>query len=551
MAARQATGRGVDLPVDGVNVAIANFFDRALLSAAQVIRGVEPDAIKARLESQLVEIVFDDSTASTREGQCALDMSVRLIARLYPALQLTPLGAPARKAAEPLLTLARSINPAIDTAAKRACTARLVLGSAAPAASPVPTIFIGSDAWLAKVSSVSPVGFGDSPIPFGAGAAACLGSANLFRGAFADLVRKAEPDQNATMSLLDFSTGPSAAQGPQSFDLDIGVTPLVGVGAIGNAAVWSLARTGGLNGTLHLVDHERVELSNLQRYVLTGQKDEGRQKVALASEAFETSGSALAVEPFAMRWSQYVSNRGFPVLERALVALDSARDRIAVQSSLPRTLLNAWTQVGDLGVSRHQFLGEKACLACLYLPTGKQPSEDQLIARALHLPEEPQEALHPIRELLVSEAPVGPDFVTNVASQLGIDPELLMPFVGEPLRSFYVKAVCGGIALPAGTGQALIEAPLAFQSALAGVMLAAELVADAGALRNADLPTKTVIDVMRPMGRRLSVNVAKPGPDSPVRCICQDEDFIRAYRQKHDLPAAPGKAKARKPRARG
>lgn len=529
-------------------MAIANFFDRALLSAAQVIRGVDADFIKARLESQLIEIVFDDAAVSTSEGQAALDMTVRLVARLYPSIRLTPLGASASEYALGMLSLAQSINPVIDAGAERPATARLVFGDTAPEGSITPMIFIGSDGWLARVATQGPVGFGSSKLPFAAGAAACIGAANLFRAIFSDLLVKADLDKDVTLSLVDFTTGDAATQGPGDLDCDLGRVPLVGVGAIGNAVVWALARTPGLAGTFDLVDHERVELSNLQRYVLTGQKDEGRQKVALAKDLFEAQASSLAVEVFPVRWAQYVGQRDFAAIDRVIVALDSAKDRIGVQSSLPRSILNAWTQVGDLGVSRHEFLGDKACLACLYLPTGPQPHEDQLIARALKMPEDPQQLLQPLRELLVTGRPVGEEFVIEAAKRLGIEPELLMAFANEPLRAFYVKAVCGGITIESGAAP-LIEAPLAFQSALAGIMLAAELVATSALLRGAPLPTKTTVDVTRPLGRRLSVKVAKPPSDAAVRCICQDEDFIEVYQEKYGL-AAPKKPTSRKSRGK-
>ena len=528
-------------------MAIANFFDRALLSAAQVIRGVDADFIKARLESQLIEIVFDDAAVSTSEGQAALDMTVRLVARLYPSIRLTPLGASANEYAPGMLSFAESINPVIDAGAERPATARLVFGDTAPEISITPTIFVGSDGWLARVSTEGPLGFGSSQLPFGAGAAACIGAANLFRAIFNDLLVKADLDKDATLSLFDFTTGDRATQGPSEFNSDLGRVPLVGVGAIGNAVVWALARTPGLAGTLDLIDHERVELSNLQRYVLTCQKDEGRQKVALAKDVFDVQASSLAADVYPMRWAQYVGQRSFPQIDRAIVALDSANDRIGVQSSLPRSVLNAWTQVGDLGVSRHEFLGDKACLACLYLPTGQQPHEDQLIARALKMPEEPQQLLQPLRELLVTGRPVGAEFVTEVAHRLEIDPELLMPFAGESLRAFYVKAICGGISMQTDVAP-LIEAPLAFQSALAGIMLAAELVATSGSLREAPLPTKTIVNVMRPLGRRLSVNVAKPPEDATVRCICQDEIFGEVYQDKYGLAAVAKKPRSRRSR---
>jgi molybdopterin/thiamine biosynthesis adenylyltransferase len=517
-------------------MAAANFFDRALLSASQALRGIEPAAIQDRLESQVVELAFDAGAAAAPEGRMSLDLAVRLFARLYPTLRLTDLDENAAALKVELEKLARAINPAIELSSSEATTVRLVYGATATEEGPT-VIYAGSDGWLTKISTTGPQGVGGSNLPFGAGGAACLGAANVFRAIFKDALEVPRLDEEVVLSLLDFTTGADATQGPRDVDVDIGSTPLVGVGAIGNAAIWALARTPGLTGSLQLIDHEPVDLSNLQRYVLTIQRDVGRQKVIVAQKAMTAGRSRLRVARFGIRWEEFVARRGHPAIGRVVAALDSAADRIAVQAALPARTLNAWTQAGDLGVSRHGFLGDEACLACLYIPEGKRPNEDQLIAQALGLPIEPQALLHPLRELLVNGQSVGEDFVRDAAKRLGLADDALLTFAGEPLRQFYAKAVCGGVILQAETGRPPLEAPLAFQSALAGVMLAAELVAEAGELRSEAVKTKTIVDLKRPLGRRLNFQVAKPGAAAPTRCICQDPDFIAVYRAKHGLEA--------------
>jgi hypothetical protein len=526
-------------------MATANFFDRALLSASQALRGIEPSAIQDRLETQVVELAFDAEAAAEPEGRMSLDLTVRLLARLYPNLRLTDLGDNAAGPKVELERLARAINPAIELPSSAAVTVRLVFGATAAEEGPT-TIYAGSDGWLTKISTSGPQGVGGSNIPFGAGGAACVGAANVFRAIFKDALEAPKLDEDLVLSLLDFTTGADATQGPKEIAADIGSMPLVGVGAIGNAAIWALARTPGLTGTLQLVDHESVDLSNLQRYVLTTQQDVGRQKVIVAQRAMTAGRSRLRVERCGMRWEEYVGRRRHRPIGRVMCALDSAADRIAVQASLPGRTLNAWTQAGDLGVSRHGFLGSEACLACLYLPEGRKPNEDELIAQTLGLPLDPQELLHPIRELLVNGQPVGEVFVRDAAQRLGLADDALLPFAGEPLRQFYAKAVCGGVILQAETGRPPLEAPLAFQSALAGVMLAAELVAEAADLRSDPIRTKTVVDLRRPLRKRLNFQIAKPGATAPTKCICQDPDFVAAYRAKDGLKAGEAQASRQK-----
>src|ERR1700758_2690140 len=56
----------------------------------------------------------------------------------------------------------------------------------------------------------------------------------------------------------------------------------IGAGGLGSPATLYLAAAGV--GTIGLVDSDRVELSNLQRQVLYGARDVGRQKLEVATE---------------------------------------------------------------------------------------------------------------------------------------------------------------------------------------------------------------------------------------------------------------------------
>jgi hypothetical protein len=220
------------------------------------------------------------------------------------------------------------------------------------------------------------------------------------------------------------------------------------------------------------------------------------------------------------------------------VALDSASDRIAVQAALPKRTLNAWTQRAELGVSRHRFVGDEACLACLYVPTAKTRNEDELVSDALGLPS----ALKEVRELLYRNAPASRDLLARVATALNVPLDPLLVFEGKPLREFYSKGICGGIVLSLrGSEGARVdrgtETPLAFQSALAGVLLAAEMVLEACGLRPPGFPTRTSINVLKPLAPQISFFERKA---SARRCLCQD-DWMNGSAQK--VVMTPGQNK--------
>jgi hypothetical protein len=166
---------------------------------------------------------------------------------------------------------------------------------------------------------------------------------------------------------------------------------------------------------------------------------------------------------------------------------------------------------------------------CLYFPNGPQKSFDQLVAESIGLPDAQME----VRTMLHNGAPVPRSFLKRIASALNVSEQALNQFEGKPLRTFYSEAVCGGVLLCLQEGHAKqtnVEVPMAFQSALAGILLGAELVADAANLRATRLPVETTIDILKPLGSYFSF----PRQKHPSgRCICQDEDYLAVYKEKY------------------
>jgi len=101
---------------------------------------------------------------------------------------------------------------------------------------------------------------------------------------------------------------------------------LVGVGGIGAPASLLLAAAG--IGTLRLIDHDQVELSNLHRQVLFGPDDVGRGKVRAADARLAATAPGLRVEPFPVKLERSNVDR---LLEGVDLVLDGT-DQFGVRS---------------------------------------------------------------------------------------------------------------------------------------------------------------------------------------------------------------------------
>lgn len=97
----------------------------------------------------------------------------------------------------------------------------------------------------------------------------------------------------------------------------LGEVVLIGAGAIGNRAAWALSRVN-MSGRLRIVDHESVDLGDLQRYVLAERKDEHAVKAHLLSRYFQ---GPLLAEGVPLDLAEFLDREGH-AHEAMLLALD-------------------------------------------------------------------------------------------------------------------------------------------------------------------------------------------------------------------------------------
>lgn len=501
-------------------MALANFFDKASLAVSQILQGYDKADFEKKLNAVTVEIAFDREAVSSPEGLFTLDLTIRLLARLYSNIHINPLDASAKNHKEKLEELAKSINPDISLIENVAFVSIIVGNS--PVSRDGLVFYAGSNEWVVSFSQSRPVGSGKSSNPFGAGAAACFSAANLFRAIFKDQLVNGDLDNDFSLSLFSFQRPNSEGSiSLANISIDFDETFLVGLGAIGNGALWALSKLNNAKGCVHIIDPEKLDISNLQRYILATQDDVNEDKIRLCNR-YGMSGLFI---PFKGTWVEFLTNRQNWNLPLVALAVDSAEDRIAVQSSLPNIILNAWTQPSDLGISRHCNFLEQPCVACLYPPKSGLQSKSQLIAGALGLPE--KETL--IREIIYNNSPLDENWIKEISEAKGVPFNELESFIGMPISVFYTKALCGGIITTNNHNQQM-ETPMAFQSALAGILLASELVLHVCGMRKNNIEIMTRINLLKPLAQYLNEPLVK---NQNATCICSDEDFRLAYNTKY------------------
>lgn len=521
-------------------MSLPRFLNRVVDATAPVLGGLDRDAVRTKLEASSVTLVAGERAADGG-GRNGFLLAANLAARLYPRIRLQGPGELVRDA-EGEITL---VNPLADVEAGDEPTTATLGYEAVVDVDTGVSVF--ARAWNVYVDpDVDPdVDAGADAPPTGAAAllAAAVGVGELFRIVFADELgpRGRRGPQGGAFNLV--TLGDPSFDLPVPDEIEVERFRLVGAGAIGQAAAQTLA-VAGARGTVVAVDHEKVALSNLQRYVLTHDSDVGAVKVDLLRERLAESG--VDVVPVRVEWHAALVEEQLPTL----VALDSPEARIGVQASLPGPIYNAWTQPADVGWSRHEHFGDEPCLSCLYWPEHRAPSRHEQIAEAFRQ--------HPLRVLayLVHRLPIGlplppggipvipgmevpPEaaqwlatpLVDDIAAAAGIEVVELAAWRERTLTDVYQEGICGGALLHLNVGEAPrgVLVPLAHQSAFAGIMLATEFIAsqvpELKAARAA--ATEARYDVLAGLPQVL----VRPRARTDA-CLCGDVVFLGVYRDK-------------------
>ena len=145
---------------------------------------------------------------------------------------------------------------------------------------------------------------------------------------------------------------------------------IIGAGGLGSAAAPYLAAAGV--GKMTLVDHDQVELTNLQRQIMHTQNSIGKTKVESGRQFLQSLNSALTINAIAAKASEDLLNTLLPEVDLVLDCTDNFATRQLVNQAcfihkIPLVSGSALKFDGQLSV--FDFRKETSpCYACIFSP---------------------------------------------------------------------------------------------------------------------------------------------------------------------------------------
>ena len=145
---------------------------------------------------------------------------------------------------------------------------------------------------------------------------------------------------------------------------------IIGAGGLGSAAAPYLAAAGV--GKITLVDHDKVELSNLQRQIMHSQNSLGQSKVESGRQFLQSMSPALMINAIETRVSEDLLNELLPTVDVVLDCTDNFATRHLINAAcfkheVPLVSGSAIKFDGQLSVFDFRN-AVSPCYACLFSP---------------------------------------------------------------------------------------------------------------------------------------------------------------------------------------
>jgi hypothetical protein len=327
---------------------------RTLLLLRDHVRPEVPEAtLGATLRDLRVALVADAANLASEAGQHALVTTALLIARSGATVELAIADVRRRGVQVPLVgdylgpALVEGLNDLVPGVEARVgswagADLTIVLGDTRWVGRTPHILRLSGNAWAGAISAGRSTGsrWRDFGAPLGALSAAGLAATEAFKLAVAPL-RPLAIDPAAWDLHFDLAHGATVRLAPDGTPAPSGVLgrfDCVSGGAIIQAALYALLRIPGVHGEARVIEPERGDLTNLNRYALLRRS---RLKIAKAEDVANWAAACVGVTPVVARYDDNLAAKLGPLAPTVLVGVDDIPSRWRVQAARP-----AWLGIG-------------------------------------------------------------------------------------------------------------------------------------------------------------------------------------------------------------
>lgn len=325
-----------------------------------------------RFTSKTVLLTGESGFLASKNGEFCLLNSLRLLPRTVANVHvsLPPSCFALRCQAEELARAIQFGNPIHFTEYPPKYSAYDAILSVGRDVVPgLPWTVINSNGWLARVSSRTSFRVTDcaQTNPVGALAAACLGTADIFKRLIGLRTEVADVFDQLEFSLYSHEVGDVGVGPALPSRWMVPPTLLAGCGAIGNGIALLLLQLNVL-GELWLLDRQSYGDENLGTCILLGPDGVGLDKAEHLSKHFmHTQG--LKVQPLSgeVESLKYRFGKDLPFPDLVLVGFDNVPARHQLQELWPDHIIDGG--IGDFGtqVFSHRWASGRRCLKCHFI----------------------------------------------------------------------------------------------------------------------------------------------------------------------------------------
>jgi len=513
---------------------------RTIECLRQLLRIDGKKNIKKVLPPLNIFISISEENALSTNGQFILTFLINLILRLEPIVDSVELKIPNHVQSNSILprwydrllinevkknygALKPRIKLRINEQPKKDYDLAIIIGGNETATSGK-RLYVGSNGWKAILSTDSQIKIGKKVNPIGAYAAATLACAELFKLYLYPQrhIIKSIPikplDGKLDFSTFDYSVNDTYSTNPDiEIPLDIKRLTIIGLGAGGGAALYTLASMKKLKGQITCIEGDKITSNNLNRYIFADGSDVGQMKTIVGEKLFLNHTNVL-IKKLSGPFIKKKKNLTKKDLEYVLATVHTREARVQIQYEIPKIIWDgAATERGEFMIWRIRF-GETPCMRCKHpLEDNPERMQAKIFTEIIGLP------FKNILEKITNNGAFSKKDIVAIKNYCKTQAlQFCLPAEGE-VFSDWEKKNCGKMNIP----EINEEVPIPFAPVMAGILLASEVIKQHHFLKGV-LKFQYWGSLLGVFSKHIKPTSRTPQESCP---LCKDSVFLSQYKK--------------------